>query len=137
MKPESTGELFVRHGGNPIITARDLPYQANTVFNAGAADLDGEVLLLVRVESCSGRSHLIVARSHDGVTGWRFDQRALIHAADGCPYETNGAEDARLTWMPDRDEWAITYTGYTDQGPGVALGTTRDFAQICRLGGPC
>lgn len=134
MNTHTTPGLFVRDDANPIITARDLPYQANTVFNAGAADLGDEVLLLVRVESCSGRSHLIVARSSDGVTDWRFDERALIHAADECPYETNGAEDARLTWLPERNEWVISYTGYTDQGPGVALATTRDFREIERLG---
>jgi predicted GH43/DUF377 family glycosyl hydrolase len=61
--------LFVRNPNNPLITTKDLPYQANAVFNAGAADLGDEVLLLLRVESCSGRSHLIVARSKDGVGG--------------------------------------------------------------------
>ncbi len=68
-------ELFIRDERNPLITAGDLPYQANTVFNAGAADLGDEVLLLLRVESCSGRSHLIVARSTDGVTGWEIEVR--------------------------------------------------------------
>ena len=76
-------ELFVRNRNNPLITARDLPYQANTVFNAGAADLGDEVLLLVRVESSSGRSHLIVARSKDGITDWQFEERALLHPAQG------------------------------------------------------
>ena len=78
-------ELFVRCESNPLITAENLPYQANTVFNAGAADLGAEVLLLLRVESCSGRSHLIVARSRDGVTGWQIEEKALLHAEQGIP----------------------------------------------------
>jgi len=127
-------ELFVRDKRNPVITTRDVPYQANAVFNAGAADLGDEVLLLVRVESTSGRSHLIVARSADGVTDWRFEERALIHPAQECPYETNGVEDCRLTWMEDMDCWGIAYTAYTDHGPGVALATTKDFRTIERVG---
>ncbi len=34
--PDPFAELFRRHGDNPILTARDWPYQVNTVFNAGA-----------------------------------------------------------------------------------------------------
>jgi hypothetical protein len=34
--------LFERHVDNPIIRARDLPYRCNTVFNAAAAQVDGE-----------------------------------------------------------------------------------------------
>ena len=127
-------ELFARDKRNPVITTRDVPYQANAVFNAGAADLGDEVLLLVRVESTSGRSHLIVARSADGVTDWRFEERALIHPAQDCPYETNGVEDCRLTWMEDMDCWGIAYTAYTDHGPGVALATTKDFQTVERIG---
>jgi len=127
-------ELFVREKRNPVITGRDIPYQVNAVFNAGTADLGDEVLLLVRAESTSGRSHLIVARSTDGVTGWRFEERALIHPAQDCPYETNGVEDCRLTWMEDMDCWGIAYTAYTDHGPGVALATTKDFRTVERIG---
>jgi predicted GH43/DUF377 family glycosyl hydrolase len=29
-------ELFLRHIGNPILTAADWPYAVNTVFNPGA-----------------------------------------------------------------------------------------------------
>ena len=34
----------------PDHRARDLPYPANTVFNPAAAIVDGETLLLLRVE---------------------------------------------------------------------------------------
>lgn len=30
-------ELFRRYDGNPIITVKDIPYPAGSVFNAGAA----------------------------------------------------------------------------------------------------
>jgi predicted GH43/DUF377 family glycosyl hydrolase len=127
-------ELFERNPRNPLITSHDLPYHANAVFNAGAADLGKEVLLLVRVETTSGRSHLIVARSPDGVSGWRFDKRALLHPAQGFVYEANGVEDCRLTWVAERNCWVIAYAAYTDHGPGVALATTTDFSTVERIG---
>ena len=127
-------ELFVRCERNPLITAEDMPYQANTVFNAGAADLGDEVLLLLRVESCSGRSHLIVARSRDGVTGWKIDARALLHAKQGIPQEANGVEDCRITWVEDLNAWFLTYTAYGPDGPGIALARTQDFRTVERMG---
>ena len=66
-------ELFRRHGDNPILTARDWPYPAHAVFNAGACQVGEETVLLVRVEDRRGHSHLSVARSHDGVSNWRID----------------------------------------------------------------
>ena len=126
--------VFRRCEKNPLITAQDLPYLANTVFNAGAVDLGDEVLLLLRVESCSGRSHLIVARSDDGVTGWEVDDRALLHPEEGPRHEANGVEDCRITWMDDLDAYALAYTAYTPEGPGVALATTTDFKTVDRLG---
>jgi predicted GH43/DUF377 family glycosyl hydrolase len=127
-------DLFTRSRNNPLITARDLAYHANAVFNAGAADLGDEVLLLVRVETTSGRSHLIVARSKDGITGWRFEEQALLHPAQGFDYESSGAEDCRLTWIAEKNCWVIAYTAYSDFGPGVALATTTDFRSVERLG---
>ena len=127
-------DLMVRDAHNPLITAADLPYVANTVFNAGAADLGNEVLLLLRVESCSGRSHLIVARSRNGVTDWQFDDLALLHPAQNCPYESYGAEDCRITWMDELGKWLLAYTAYSEQGPGIALATTEDFRTAERVG---
>ncbi len=73
--------LFERHPANPLITAADLPYRANSVFNPGAARVDGDTVLLLRVEDLRGISHLQVARSTDGVTDWRIDPRAAAGAA--------------------------------------------------------
>ena len=67
-KPTLYTELFNRHPNNPILTAQDWPYPANTVFNAGACQFGDETLLLVRVEDRRGHSHLTVARSKDGVS---------------------------------------------------------------------
>ena len=83
--------LFERSARNPILTAADMPYPANTVFNPGAARVDGETLLLVRVEDMRGISLLHVARSADGETGWRMDpEPLLVPDVDRDPEETWG-----------------------------------------------
>src|SRR5690242_15259931 len=73
--PAPYAELFHRHPENPILTARDWPYPAHTVFNAGACRLGDETILLVRVEDRRGHSHLTVARSSDGVSNWHVDSK--------------------------------------------------------------
>lgn len=127
--------LFVRSAHNPILTAADVPYPANSVFNPGAARVGNETLLLVRVEDLRGISHLHVARSADGETNWRFDAEPLLKPdVDRDPEETWGCEDPRLTWLPEREEWAIAYTAYSRRGPLVSLATTKDFRSVTRLG---
>ncbi|MHB8958019.1 MAG: glycoside hydrolase family 130 protein [Candidatus Limnocylindrales bacterium] len=127
--------LFVRSSANPIITAADLPYPANTVFNPGATRVGDETVLLLRVEDLRGISQLQVARSTDGERDWRFDSEPLLRAdVDLDPEETWGCEDPRLTWLPEREEWAIAYTAYSRRGPLVSLATTHDFRTVQRLG---
>jgi predicted GH43/DUF377 family glycosyl hydrolase len=135
-EPQANAEqgLFLRCRQNPLLTVNDIPYQANAVFNAGVADLGNEVVLLLRVETCSGRSHLIVARSKDGIGDWRIADRALFHSTDGFPYEICGVEDCRVTWVKELDIWVIAYVAFTEHGPGVALARTRDFRTVERIG---
>jgi predicted GH43/DUF377 family glycosyl hydrolase len=133
--PDPHAELFQRHAANPILTARDWPYPAHTVFNAGACQVGNETVLLVRVEDRRGHSHLSVARSRDGVSNWRIDSKPSF-APDPVSYpeEEWGVEDPRLTWVEDRGEWIFAYTAYSPRGPLVSLATTKDFANFSRLG---
>jgi predicted GH43/DUF377 family glycosyl hydrolase len=126
--------LFVRHPSNPIITPSQVPYPANTVFNPGAAQVDGETVLLLRVEDLRGISSLLVARSADGIGGWQLDEKPLLEPHPDHPEEVWGCEDPRLVYLPERAEWAITYTAYSRRGPLVSLAVTKDFREVRRLG---
>jgi len=135
LPPADIRDLFRRHAQNPIITAASLPYPANSVFNPGAGRVAGEIVLLLRVEDFRGISHLLVARSSDGVTDWRFDDTPLLaHGLPGRQEEIWGCEDPRLTWLPELGEWAIAYTSYSPLGPLVSLAMTVDFKEVRRLG---
>ena len=67
MSVDAVGDLFVRCPANPVLTAADWPYPVNTVFNPAAAVVDGETVLLCRVEDRRGLSHLTVARAPTGL----------------------------------------------------------------------
>src|ERR1035437_4627265 len=134
MTAMSGRSLFVRHPSNPIITAEQLPYPANTVFNPGAARVGDEVVLLLRVEDMRGISQLHVARSGDGITDWGLDDEPLLAPHPDPPEEVWGCEDPRLVYLPELEQWAITYTAYSGRGPLVSLAMTKDFREVRRLG---
>jgi predicted GH43/DUF377 family glycosyl hydrolase len=128
--------LFRRHDRNPILTARDWPYPANSVFNPGATRLaDGTTLLLCRVEDRRGHSHLCAARSADGVRGWEIDPApTLTPDPRRHPGEFWGIEDPRIVRLEEEDAYAVTYAAYTRGGPAVALAMTDDFRTFERHG---
>jgi predicted GH43/DUF377 family glycosyl hydrolase len=127
-------ELFDRHPNNPILTARDWPYTANAVFNPAAAVVDGETVLLARVEDRRGISHLSVARSANGVDGWSIAPEPLLAPDDGVASEEWGFEDPRVVWVDELSRWVITCTAYGPAGPAVFLATTEDFRTVERHG---
>lgn len=128
--------LFRRHEGNPILTARDWPYPAHTVFNPGATLLaDGTTLLLCRVEDRRGHSHFCVARSKNGIDGWKIDETPTMRPEPELfPEELWGIEDPRITFVEELGKYAIAYTAFSKGGPGVALALTNDFVTFERLG---
>ena len=129
-------ELFHRHEHNPILSAADWPYAINSVFNPGATLLsDGTTLLLCRVEDRRGHSHLCVARSVNGIDNWQIAQQPTLMAdPEKFPEELWGIEDPRITFVPELSEYAVVYTAYTRDGPGVALAMTKDFRTFERYG---
>lgn len=129
-------ELIQRHERNPILTAAQWPYPVNSVFNPGATLLpDGTTLLLCRVEDRRGHSHLCAARSTNGIDGWKIDaQPTLMPDPQNCPEELWGIEDPRITFVSELNKYAVVYTAYTCDGPGVSLALTEDFHQFERFG---
>lgn len=123
-------ELFRRHDRNPILQACDFPQMVNAVFNPGVTMFDGETLLLVRVERRDGISHLAVATSADGRTGWTIDPDRRMEPVLDSFEEHWGIEDPRITQVGD--EYLIVYTGYSTGGPLVCLASTIDFVTFER-----
>ncbi|HEY8473801.1 MAG TPA: hypothetical protein VIL37_14360 [Natronosporangium sp.] len=133
-QPSTVADLFTRSPANPILTPADWPYPVNSVFNPAAALVDGETVLLCRVEDRRGISHLTVARSADGETGWRIEPKPLIGPDDHGYSSQWGVEDPRVTRVDELGAWLITYTAYGPEGPCVAVATTSDFRTVEKLG---
>jgi predicted GH43/DUF377 family glycosyl hydrolase len=128
-------ELFTRHAANPILTYGDWQYPVTSVFNPGAAHVQGQYLLLVRVEDRRGFSHLCAARSSNGISDWTIDPRPTFEPLpEKHPEEIWGIEDPRVTRIDELGIWAVAYTAYSAAGPLVSLATTSDFADFERLG---
>ncbi len=126
--------LFQRYENNPILTPAQWPYPANSVFNPGAVEIDGETLLLVRVEDLRGFSHLTVARSKDGKTGWRIEPRPALMPDPTYREEQWGLEDPRIVWVEELGRYAVTYVSFSQGGAVVSLATTKDFRSFTRYG---
>ncbi|HJR66369.1 MAG TPA: hypothetical protein VJ802_08045 [Gemmatimonadaceae bacterium] len=115
--------------GNPLIHPTQVPFtRASGTFNPGVAvdRATNRVVLLVRVfEAETKRSCLGLAVSSDGRRIDELWDRPAI--AREAPYEEWGVEDARITDLEDEGRYAITYTGYSPEGPRVCLITTDDL----------
>lgn len=129
-------ELFRRHEGNPILSAADWPYPVNSVFNPGVTLLpNGTTLLLCRVEDRRGHSHLTAARSANGRDHWQIESRPTLQPdPEAFPEELWGIEDPRITYVPELSKYAVVYTAFTRDGPGVSLALTSDFRSFERYG---
>jgi len=118
-----------RVAANPLIHPSHITFMRVTgSFNPGAAvDVaTNRVVLLVRLfEQDTRRSCLGLALSSDGVHIDEIWDRPAI--AREAPYEAWGVEDARITCLEDEGRYAITYTGYSPDGPRVCLITTDDL----------
>jgi predicted GH43/DUF377 family glycosyl hydrolase len=114
---------------NPLIRPADISFvKASGTFNPGVTvdRASDRVVLLVRVfEEASRRSLLGLALSSDGQRIDEIWDRPAV--ARDAPYEQWGVEDARITYLKKEDRYAITYTGYSRDGPRVCLITTDDL----------
>ena len=127
--------VFKRRRENPILTPLDLPFPAAAVLNPGVTEQDGQVVLLLRVEDHAGYSNIHVARSKNGVSGWKVESEPILrYGLDRWRYEQWGCEDARVVYMDDAQRWYITYTAYSPAGPAVALAHSSDLATADRVG---
>jgi predicted GH43/DUF377 family glycosyl hydrolase len=101
---------------NPILEARpEHTWEARTVFNPGAVDIDNTLHLLYRAMSRDNTSVFGHAMSTDGFSFVRDDAPAYVPRGDaeakrGSATGNSGCEDPRLTRMEGRVH--MCYTAY-------------------------
>ena len=119
-----------KYSNNPILTKDNVPFQVNSIFNAGAVRIDGKYLLLCRTEMPNGRSSFTLAESTNGID-FNVSSKPCLTPMDHkeCfSYVEWGIEDARITLI-DR-KYYLTYTGYSKYEPLVMLAETSDFEKF-------
>ncbi len=126
--------IFERYKGNPILVPDRWPYPANATFNPAAVRFNDETILLVRVEDMRGFSHLTIARSKDGMTNWRIDEKPALMPDGNFDEERWGIEDPRIVWLEDKEQFAITYVSFSKDGPVVSLALSNDLQSFERHG---
>jgi len=123
-----------RYSENPILTKKDVPFEVNSIFNAGAVKFNGNYLLLCRVEMPIGRSALVTAESKNGIS-FKVRENLILTSEDHkdfYDYVKWGIEDARVTRIESK--YFLTYTGYSKYQPLVILAETEDFKTFKILG---
>jgi len=126
-------DLFHRWENNPILELDDMPFKCNTVFNGTPVKLDGEYLILLRIEGQQGYSFFALARSEDGYHFTVEDKPVMSPATEGLfgKYEQLGIEDPRATFI--EGYFYILYTAYSHNGARIALARTQDFHNFERI----
>ena len=123
--------IFIRYK-NPVVTAEhtpifwkyDLDYNSNPqlierlgingTFNSGAIELNGKILLVVRVEGYDRKSFLAVAESENGVDNFKFWDYPIVMPETDDP-DTN-VYDARIMQHEDGWIYAVFCTERKDPG---------------------
>lgn len=130
--------MIRRHERNPILTRSDIQASApflrdvTSVFNPGAVAFEGGVILMLRVQSRSRETVLMVARSSDGV---RFTvSKEIVHfkGIEKVRERIYHIYDPRITLLGDR--YYIMFALDMDDGCQLGLGATKDFESFEFLG---
>lgn len=126
-----------RHAASPILTRRDIPavrphlFDVSSVFNPGAAEFEGNVLLIARAQNRGRETFLVAAESSDGV---HFQVRPGALPLEGIELAgpVDHAYDPRITRLGD--EWLVTLALDGAEGCRLGLARTRDFRALEFLG---
>ena len=125
--------IVKRYENNPILTKKDVPYEVETVHNAGVVKHEGRYIMLFRSHLRNGRSIIGIAESENGYDFTVRPEPFLVPAERGIfsEYEEYGVEDPRICFI--EDEYLITYSAYSRYGVRIALAKTSDFKTLERV----
>jgi predicted GH43/DUF377 family glycosyl hydrolase len=125
--------IVKRYEKNPILTKDDIPYQVETVHNAGVTKYKNQYIMLFRSHLRTGRSIIGLAESQDGYNFTARKEPFIIPSQKPFfkDYEAFGVEDPRITKI--NDIYYITYSAYSKFGVRIGLAKTPDFQTIERI----
>ncbi|HUT33428.1 MAG TPA: glycoside hydrolase family 130 protein [Planctomycetota bacterium] len=122
--------IIQRHPTNPVLSARDVPYQATLVFNAGVTKFQGRYVMVFRNdygtwgEPRFEGTNLGLAFSDDGIR-WRVEPKPCFELKDA---EIQRAYDPRLTVLDGRVYMCFAVD--TRHGVRGGIAVTDDFERF-------
>ncbi len=131
MNDLTTHPVITRYEGNPVLSAKDVPYPATLVFNAGVTKYRGRYVMLFRNDydfdeatrsRCS--TNLGLAYSDDGIH-WEVTGKPCFSIDDG---EITRVYDPRLTVIDDR--CYLCFAVDTHHGLRGGIAVTDNFEQF-------
>ena len=142
--PELFTHPCVKKYPKPIMTAADLPYPSNLVFNAGVIKYRGEYVMVFRNDYGTSKeafenehkdftaTSIGIARSKNGVDTWRFDPLPILDS--GVPYpdpEVKRFYDPRIIELEGKLYLCLAMA--TRHGLCGAIAELSDDLKTCRL----
>jgi predicted GH43/DUF377 family glycosyl hydrolase len=123
-----------------VMTPNGDPLEAEGVLNpASTRDRNGNLLLYPRVVEKGNISRVGIVRVHEDGENVRLERLGYALQPE-VDYELRtigggkGCEDPRVTFIPVLDLYVMTYTAYGNEGPRIALATSKDAYNWDRLG---
>lgn len=127
-----------RHSSNPILTRKDIPdivpylIDSTSVFNPGAIKYGDKYILMLRVQSRSRETFMVVAESEDGVKFTVRNEIVDFRGMEKINKKIYHIYDARITKLDDG--YYIMFAMDMDDGCQLGLGKTNDFTHFNFLG---
>ena len=139
--PLHSSPLITRHPGNPVLSRKDIPYNANCIFNAGVCKYEGRYAMIFRndYDYTSGAHfagcNLGLAFSEDGVH-WDVAEKPFLTKEQIDLPDVWRVYDPRLTVLDGKVY--ICFAMDTGHGLRGGIGYTTDFTdfQIVSLSVP-
>jgi beta-1,4-mannooligosaccharide/beta-1,4-mannosyl-N-acetylglucosamine phosphorylase len=129
---------MIRYHRNPIITRKDIPnipphlIDVTSVFNPGAIKFNNKYLLLLRVQSRSRETFMLIAESENGEDFIVRNEIVEFKGIEKVKEKIYHIYDARITRIDEA--YYIMFAMDMDSGCQLGLGKTHDFKNFEFLG---
>ncbi|MPM03177.1 1,4-beta-mannosyl-N-acetylglucosamine phosphorylase [bioreactor metagenome] len=123
-----------RYQQNPILTRNDIPdihphlIDVTSVFNPGAVYFEGKYLLMLRVQSRSRETFMVMAESEDGINFNVENKIVRFKGIESIAEKIYHIYDARITRIDG--QYFIMFAMDMDSGCQLGLGSTSDFKEF-------
>ena len=127
-------DIVHRWENNPVISIDNLGFKCADIHNAGVAQFNNQILMLITIENLAGQKCLHLAKPTNAHTYSVCSEPLISPTNDQSDkqHESRGIMEARITLI--NDTYYIMYTAQGEHGYRLGLASTRDFKAVKRIG---